>query len=340
MLKNRRLQVVTYYLLSVMGTFAALKLTLLLEPVLNGQHLFIYLVVVILCAIYGGLGPGLSAAVLSTLLHNYFVQKPRLSFSVASRADFFDLVIFIVSAILVSWIVAITRTARKRAEEASRSLEEMVAIVSHDLKTPLTSIVMNVHLLSRKIEKEELKTHLDQISKAVDRMTNLINSVLDLEKIKQGRFEMELKIEDPKAIVSDVVSLMTPIAKKKNISIESRDRGEVKPVNCDREKIYQALTNLIGNSLKFTPEGGTVSCLIEDLESEVRFSIKDSGPGILNDEVPLIFNRYWQASPTAKKGNGLGLYITKGIVEAHGGHINVKSELGHGAEFFFTIPRS
>jgi signal transduction histidine kinase len=340
MFKNRRLPQVAYYILSIMGTIAALKLTLFLEPILKGQHLFIYLVVVILCAIYGGLGPGLTAAVLSTLLHDYFGQNPKFSLRIHSRADLFDLVIFIASATFVSWVASITRRARKNAEDASKSLEDMVAIVSHDLKTPLTSIVMNVHLLSRKLEKKELKTHLDQITKAVGRMTNLINSVLDLEKIKQGRFEMDLAIEDPRNIVSDIVSLMDPIAKKKNIEIKSTGPIEVKPIRCDREKIYQALTNLIGNSLKFTPEGGAVSCSIEDDANAVRFSVKDSGPGISKEDVPLVFNRYWQASRTAKKGNGLGLYITKGIVEAHGGQIDVKSELGIGTEFSFTIPRN
>lgn len=233
----------------------------------------------------------------------------------------------------------------KEAKEAIKMREDVVAIVSHDLKNPLGSISLSTQVLEKKkpegISDEawnNLKTKIDIIKNATEKATSLIKNILDLSKIESGTLIIEKKNTDITSLTSSIVDMLKPMADEKNIKIETWFQIDDPIISCDPEKISQALLNLIGNAMKFTSNGGIIKINVATEQSNLRFSIQDSGHGIAKEDLPHLFDRYWQARVTHKLGTGLGLSIVKGIVDVHGGKIWVESELGHGSTFHFTLP--
>jgi PAS domain S-box-containing protein len=236
---------------------------------------------------------------------------------------------------------------KKRAEEErSRAIlarEELLAMVSHDLKNPLGAILLTTALLRRMElggqEGERVRGNVEKIQRAAERMNSLIRDILDLARIEAGHFLIEPAPHAPLALMDEALELLQPLATQKGLRLERQVRGEsLGPVRCDRERVLQVFSNLLGNAIKFTPEGGSVLVSAEPGEGSVRFSVKDTGPGIPAEQLPHLFDRYWQARDKARMGTGLGLFIARGIVAAHGGHIWVDSTVGVGSTFSFTLP--
>jgi chemotaxis family two-component system sensor kinase Cph1 len=230
-----------------------------------------------------------------------------------------------------------------REQQAVRARDDLVAVVSHDLRGPLAVIQMQAALLLRTgIDKEEpslrLRASAERVQKAVDRMNALIRDLLDLARIEAGRFDVRPRPEGIREIVDEALIIAYPLAEAKRIVIEVEEVSEDGSVAADRERVFQVLANLTGNAIKFTPEGGKIVLRAEARSHEVLFTVADTGPGIPSEQLPHIFDRYWQARRTAHQGTGLGLYIAKGIVEAHGGRIWAESVPGAGARFYFTLP--
>lgn len=227
------------------------------------------------------------------------------------------------------------------AQRAIRAREDLVAVVSHDLKNPLATIFMNVKILGRKLPPPEtapeLHTPLDRIKRAGERMDRLIRDLLDLARIDAGHLVIEPAPEDAHALLAEALETVREPAAAKSIRLDL-SAPELPPVRCDHERILQVLSNLLGNAVKFTPEGGDIELRAERRGDEVLFAVKDSGPGIPPEQLGSIFNRYWQAKETAHQGTGLGLSIAKALVELHGGHICVDSKPGAGSTFYFTLP--
>jgi signal transduction histidine kinase len=142
--------------------------------------------------------------------------------------------------------------------------------------------------------------------------------------------------EDSRQLIEESLLMLRPLADSKRITI-CDELAPVPRVELDRERFFQVLSNLIGNAIKFTPEGGTITVRTELQRNELLFTVSDSGPGIAPAELPHVFNRYWQARSERRLGSGLGLYIAKGIIEAHGGRIWVEAPPGSGARFQFTL---
>jgi signal transduction histidine kinase len=134
--------------------------------------------------------------------------------------------------------------------------------------------------------------------------------------------------------------VMRPIAAAKSIAVDCRVADDAGRIDVDRERLVQVLSNLVGNAIKFTPVGGRITVAADRAGDRVRFAISDTGPGIAPEEIPHLFDRYWQSAKNARLGAGLGLFIVKGIIDAHGGSIWVESQPGHGTTFYFTIPAS
>ena len=147
---------------------------------------------------------------------------------------------------------------------------------------------------------------------------------------------MTIQSENALSIVEEAIDLQTPLARERGVSLESKGPGGLIFVDCDRHRLLQVLGNLIGNALRFTPEQGRITVGLEAREGVVRFAVDDTGTGIKPEDLPHVFDQYWHGD---SKGTGLGLYIARSIVRAHGGEIAVESELGRGASFFFTVPR-
>jgi signal transduction histidine kinase len=227
--------------------------------------------------------------------------------------------------------------ARARAESAMRAREEVLAIVSHDLRNPMSTILASSGVVARRFGGEVQK-QTDMIERAVARMQKLVSDLLEEARIEAGQLGLDRREHDVVAFASQAVEAMRAVAELKSQSLTHRQNGEGCRVLCDLERMFQVLSNLIGNALTFTPVGGRIELLVEPTRNEVCFSISDTGPGIPPEQIPHIFNRFWQASHVGRKGIGLGLSIAKGIIEAHGGRIWVESELGVGSTFRFTLP--
>lgn len=218
-----------------------------------------------------------------------------------------------------------------------RLRDEMVAVLSHDLKNPLNVLHLSAAMLRGHVGSDAgAKSTLRLIQRAVDRMNLLVLSLLDLAKIEAGRFDVSPQPYEARRLVSDAFVILAPIAESKGVRLSCIESDAW--VDADVERVFQVLSNLIGNAIKFTPSGGAVTIGLRTEEDTVCFEIKDTGPGIDDLELAHIFDRYWQARRVRTAGSGLGLYIAKGIVEAHGGLIWANSTIGAGATFCFTLP--
>lgn len=233
------------------------------------------------------------------------------------------------------------RDARERAEAASRMRQDLIAIVSHDLRNPLGAITTSVALLQRALPADaahRAPKYVETIARSAERMDRLISDLLDVASIDAGRLSVAPTARDLAALLADAIEMLRPMAAGKSIRLEAEPLEQPLAVHADPERVLQVLSNLLGNAVKFTREGGAiVVCAARD-EAFVRISVTDSGPGISTEQMPHLFDRYWQAKRDGRLGIGLGLSIAKGIVEAHGGRIWAESMLGKGSTFHFTLP--
>jgi len=232
------------------------------------------------------------------------------------------------------------KDARAEAEAASRIRDEVLAIVSHDLRNPLGIIFTGTSLLLELELSEEQRTHhLKVLKRAAQRMERLISDLLEVSRLESGRLTIRLGEHAVKDLLLEAREAFEPLATDRNIEFTADVSAAEGTVQVDRERILQIFSNLVGNALKFTPEGGCVTIAATSDDEVVTFTVEDSGPGISADDLPHIFDRFWQAQKTAQAGTGLGLAIAKGLVEAHGGRIWAESEEDVGSSFRFTIPR-
>jgi signal transduction histidine kinase len=178
------------------------------------------------------------------------------------------------------------------------------------------------------------------ILRAAERMSELIRDLLDAARIESGRLPIEPAEHRVTSLLSDAVEGIALIATEKSLRIEKEISRADLVVPCDRARVLQVFSNLLGNALKFTPAGGTVTVAAEMRGADAVFRVRDTGRGIGEDHLPHIFDRYWQAQREKRAGVGLGLFIAKGIVEAHGGTMQVESKLGEGTVFEFTVPNA
>ncbi|HSS40820.1 MAG TPA: HAMP domain-containing sensor histidine kinase, partial [Polyangia bacterium] len=169
-------------------------------------------------------------------------------------------------------------------------------------------------------------------------MRHMVEDLLDISSIDAGRLSMEIGEHPVQAVLEDALELLQPVAKEKAITLRTQVDCSDAKLRCDRDRVVQILFNLVGNALKFTPRGGevVVSATLSGDFAEV--SVRDNGPGITPELVSRLFQRFVQAHGTARRGRGLGLYICRGIVQAHGGTVWVDTAVGRGSTFFFTIP--
>ena len=233
------------------------------------------------------------------------------------------------------------RDARERAEAASRMRQDLVAIVSHDLRNPLSAITTSVTLLERALPADgatRARKYVETIARSTERMGRLISDLLDVASIDAGRLSVEPETRDVATLVSSAIEMLQPVAAGKSIRLDAEPLAQPFAVQADEERILQVLSNLLGNAVKFTREGGAICVRAEPVDSFVRVSVSDTGPGISMEQMPHLFDRYWQAKKDGRLGIGLGLSIAKGIVEAHGGRIWAESTLGKGTTFHFTLP--
>tara|TARA_B110001454_G_C12723270_1_gene436126 strand:- start:2669 stop:4732 length:2064 start_codon:yes stop_codon:yes gene_type:complete len=232
----------------------------------------------------------------------------------------------------------------KEAQDAIRLREDVLAVVSHDLRNPLGIIHGFNDLLAESFRNSKDQQREENFTEAIGRslrhMERLIGDLLDFAKIESGTFTIEAKPYQIGKLFWESAELVKRHADEKKIQIFPKFSPSLSEIMCDSDRLKQVFMNLLGNAIKFSPVGGVIKVGAKETPVGIEFSVTDTGPGIPTENLPHIFDRYWQAKETAKLGTGLGLSIAKGIVESHGGKIWVKSMMGAGTTFYFTIPRN
>jgi PAS domain S-box-containing protein len=250
------------------------------------------------------------------------------------------------SSIALQRLVALAESERRRAEAeaAVRSRDEVLSIVSHDLRNPVSTVMMSASLLSDAeitLTEAEQRKQIEVIGRSAQRMSRLIQDLLDVARIEGGRLSIACRCEDAAPLVAEACEAFQPIAEDRSITLASQVDGALPRINVDRDRILQVLSNFLNNAMKFTPAGGRVTMRASRApDGWVRYSVSDTGPGISEQDLPHVFDRFWQSKGTAHLGSGLGLAIAKGIVEAHGGRIGAESECGRGSTFWMELPIS
>jgi signal transduction histidine kinase len=236
------------------------------------------------------------------------------------------------------------QSARREAEIATRLRDEFMATVSHELKTPLNSILGWARMLKAgDLDESQVKKALSTIIKNSETQNRLIEDLLDVARIISGKLVLESEPVDPTELVRDAIESATPQAQAKGIVIthHTSEGAERRVVEGDRDRLMQVFNNLLTNAIKFTPDGGAIDVLVTPDDSDLRFCVKDNGIGISPEFLPLVFERFRQdSSSTSRNGGlGLGLAIVRHLVEMHGGSVRVESEgNGKGSEFIVTLP--
>jgi PAS domain S-box-containing protein len=235
----------------------------------------------------------------------------------------------------------------EQALRATRGRDEVLGVVSHDLRNPLSTINMCAGALldPEPPTTEGVRSMAEIIQRSADWMHRIIRDLLDVTSIEAGRLALDRHPVVVAAVLDTVRELMIVQAQDAGIELVVREPAALPAIEADHERVVQVLLNLIGNAVKFTPPGGRVVVRADAVgddgphaERHVRFSVSDTGPGISAEHLTHIFDRYWQVRTQGRAGAGLGLAIAKGIVEAHGGTIGVTSTVGEGTTFSFTIP--
>lgn len=227
----------------------------------------------------------------------------------------------------------------REARTAIRVRDDVLAIVSHDLRTPLGAIDLGSGLLLQHLGGDpRARKHIDVIRRSTDRMDRLIDDLLDMASINAGKLAIQPREADAVQLLTEVVDLHEALAAERGITLVRRWQLDDLVLFVDRDRIAQAFGNLLGNAIKFCAPGDVIEVRGERVAGAVRFAVADTGPGIARGDLPHIFEPYWSGRGGKKTGTGLGLFITRAIIEAHGGRIEVDAQEGAGATFSVTLP--
>jgi signal transduction histidine kinase len=319
-------------------TTLALGTRFAMDPVWGdtGHPRMLLVPAIIVAAWLGGTRPGILASLLSTFGSILFTARPFELGSVVAFGVFLALGCFVsvlIGALHRAW--GDEHSARVRAEAQQRARDELAAVLAHDLRNPLNAIVFNARAAKNATSDPALvSTRVDRIERAANRMNALIRDLLDAERLDGGRLELSMNVEVAASIVLDAVDAVHPAAEAKGIVVEHV--VDPLPIACDRERLLQVFDNLLSNAITFTPMGGSISVRGERDGDFVRFEVVDTGPGIKPEFLPRVFDRHWSGAG----GTGLGLYIARGIVDAHGGRIEARTNPGMGTAVRFWIRRA
>jgi len=233
---------------------------------------------------------------------------------------------------------------RVRADRAVASRDDFLSMVSHDVRGILASMATSAELLllapqdSPAAERAHL--HGQRIGRLTWRMNRLVGDLLDVVSMESGKLQMERAPGDATRLLAETIEAFHLPAAARGITLTSETFQDEVLADFDHDRILQVLTNLVGNAMKFTAEGGNIALQLRPSESGIQFTVRDTGSGIAADMLDGIFERFSQAAQNDRRGLGLGLYIARSIVEAHGGTIWAESEVGKGSAFHFTIPNA
>ena len=242
-------------------------------------------------------------------------------------------------AVLTFTDMTVIRENEEALRRAVRARDEVVAIVSHDLRNPLGVVAAAADiLLDLPLDEDERREQASIIARSAGRMGRLIEDLLDVARIEAGALVVRTAQEDAEPILEELEAVFGAQAKDKGVRLETMVAPGTPPARADRDRVIQALSNLLGNALKFVPAGGRVVVAASAVEDGVALTVSDDGPGVPEEEQGRLFDRFWQAERHGRTGAGLGLAIVRGIAEAHGGRVDVVSSSDEGASFSLILP--
>jgi signal transduction histidine kinase len=264
----------------------------------------------------------------------------------ARIVNVFLVLVALAAALAVAWLTGRLRQLaheaglrRNEAIAAARARDEVLGIVSHDLRSPLTTISLSAGLLLEQTPEDDPRQQpLQTLQRSIRQMDRLIQDLLDVARIEASQLAVEPQAHAVEPLVHEAGELLRPLAAERELQFELSVEPGLEPVLADKERVLQVLTNLVGNAIKFTPAGRSIRLEATAAERAVRLSVVDQGPGIPHEQLDRLFDAYWQSRRTGREGAGLGLFISRGIVEAHGGRIWAESRPGEGSAFRFTLP--
>jgi signal transduction histidine kinase len=323
------------------GLSAAVTLgRLKLDPWLghsHNRHLF-FLPTVILAAWLWGFAPGLFSAAIFAVALRAFWTDHRESFLHANS----DIVLFLLVSAAICAIVRSLQHARETADEVTRSREQLLAVVAHDLGNPLHAVRLAEEHIRAKIgekasDARAVERSLATIERATTRMDHLLRDLVDTTRLSHDELVVTPAPELVAPLVAEVTEIYAPRAQEAGLELEhGGPEGDDAAVSCDRDRIMQVLGNLLGNAIKFTPPGGRVALHARERDGAIRFEVEDTGSGIRPEHLPHVFERFRSFDA---RGTGLGLFIARSLVVAHGSELHVRSTLGFGSAFWFELPR-
>ena len=235
-------------------------------------------------------------------------------------------------------------TAIRRAQEqqalraAVKARDEALSVVAHDLKNPLNVVSIAANLMLQRTEESSARRPIERILRGVERAERLLRGLLEVNAIEAGRLSLEKRRLEPADLILAALESQQGLAADASVIIASDLAPELPAIEGDEERLLEVFENLIGNAVKFTGSGDSVTVGASRKEDEILFWAKDNGSGIAPEELPHVFDRFWHAKKAKRRGTGLGLTICKGIVAAHGGRMWLESAPGRGTTAFFTVP--
>ncbi len=240
---------------------------------------------------------------------------------------------------------ALVQRALADAETAVRDRDDLLGLVSHDLRNPVNAVKMLAAAILRipadptaaKLPTAALE-HASVMLQAATQMDTLIQDLLDVTRLESGKLRISRRPDAIGALMATTADLLAPLAAARSVTLETELEAGLPLVNIDPDRIAQVLSNLVGNAVKFTPEGGHVKMRALRHGNGVLVIVQDTGVGIAPEDLPFVFDRFWQSRRTDRSGAGLGLAIAQGIVRAHGGTLTLESEMGHGTSALLTLP--
>ncbi len=236
------------------------------------------------------------------------------------------------------------RLQRREAQlrDAVRARDEVLGVVAHDLRTPIAAAQLATSTIVRVLPEEDPPTPVRKMAlgaeRALQRATHLIRDLLDVARIEGRTLAVEPRPVAARELIVEVTDALAAVASQKALELQADVEERLPPVLADSWRIFQVFSNLVDNAAKFAPSGSRVRIGAHRADDDVCFSVTDTGVGIDAEDVPHLFDRFWQHRRGDQRGAGLGLAIAKGIIDAHGGRIWVESTPGVGSTFYFTIP--
>ena len=233
------------------------------------------------------------------------------------------------------------RTARRAAEASNRRKDQFVATVAHELRQPLTPMLMALDLMKRRVSRDHGERARQVVERQLAQLVRLVDDLLEATRISEAKVRLQLERMDLRAVLQDAFDAIGPVAHSRRQAVRLVSLTEEVCVDGDRARLLQVFANLLSNASKFSPPGSFISILVDTDQADVRIAVEDQGRGIDADTLPHVFDIFRQSTNGENGGLGIGLHVVRGLVELHGGTVEAKSAgVGLGSAFTVRLPRS